>query len=66
MAEDPHVALERLHSKWSAATDEVESIMAEWRKKWGDNKLKDRYYVAQDKAVKLVQEIMAHKRKYGV
>jgi hypothetical protein len=64
--EDPHVELERLHDQWSTAYEQVEEIMAQWRTRWGDNKLKERYYAAQEKASTLVQQIMEHKRKHGL
>ena len=62
--EDPYQTLERLHEEWSDATDELEQIWSAWRSKWGNSELRDRYYATQDKAMKLVQQIMALKQKH--
>ncbi len=66
MAEDPRVVLERLHDELVKANAEVDAFMKEWRTKWMDPDLRESYYIAQEKALRLAQRIAAHRTEHGV
>lgn len=66
MAKDSRLVLERLHNELVTANAEVDALMAEGRASWVAPDMRDRYYAAHGKALRLAQQIVTHREKSGV
>jgi len=64
--DDPHAVLEKLHQRWSIATEATEAAWQALKADSLNQELRDEYYEKQAISNQACQDILVHKAQKGV